>query len=191
MSTTVIVTLIYRNFLHLQIIHPEPPVPQLDEATSTACHPKQPKQPKTKVKKNKGPAKKGTQSQKPTVGSVADLAQLGKEAQANVKQHIKAACTVKSYVDYIWRTREWFAPIAKSLATSSGESGSNKMHLDSDCFGGLDLTDQELQNALEDTPNKFTPWVIHIYVMKCCITNGLSLQMAHAIHAAWIDFYKT
>jgi hypothetical protein len=86
---------------------------------------KEPKQPKMKAKKNNSPAKKGTQSRKPTVGLVADLVQLGKEAQANVKQHIKAVRTVKSYVDHIWRTREWFAPIAKSIVTNSGEKGNN------------------------------------------------------------------
>jgi hypothetical protein len=58
----------------------------------------------------------------------------------------------------------------------------NPAPLDSDSFGGLDLTDPELRNALEDTPNKFTRWVICIYVMKRCITDGLSLQTAHAIH---------
>ncbi|KLO13156.1 hypothetical protein SCHPADRAFT_904458 [Schizopora paradoxa] len=122
---------------------------------------------------------------KAAVGPASAMATLQKTRDDTVSQHRHAPTTRASYNGYVARARAFLAVYCKGdgsdeLANQQSESQPSDVDVPAD----KPWLDPLFKHAFDDTPNKYSPEAVELFITHKCVNEGCKKSTADSICAA-------
>jgi|ERR1700675_3746487 len=112
----------------------------------------------------------------PSISELRTAKELGKKQYKNAKR------TDVAYEGYIKRGKVFLDSLVASCRLAAGST--------TDCLLWDDLDVEELGQALDNPPNRYSAFVVESWIVQKCLTEDLGESTADGIHAAFIRYWN-